>query len=176
MDVMKAITDRKSIRAYQDAPVSREQLMTVLEAVRLAPSWKDKQCWSVIVVEGRERIRKLGELLRSNPGESVFETVPYFLVFVADPAKSGDREGKPYYMTDIGICMQNAVLAAWEQGLGTCWVGAFQEGPIKEFLGVPEHLRIVALTPLGVAAEAPAMRPRMELSEFAYSNQFGQAL
>ena len=174
MDVFKAITERKSIRAYQDTPVSREQLLKVLEAVRLAPSWKDKQCWSVIVVEGRERIRQLGELLRHNPGESVFETVPYFLVFVADPEKSGDREGKPYYMTDIGICMQNAVLAAWEQGLGTCWIGAFKEEPIKEFLGVPENLRIVSLTPLGVAAESPDMRPRMELSEFVYANRFGQ--
>jgi nitroreductase len=176
LDVMKAIAERRSIRAYKDAPVTKEQLMTVLEAVRLAPSWKDKQCWSVVVVSGRERIRQLGVLLRNNPGASVFETVPYFLVFVADPSKSGNREDKPYYMTDIGICMQNAVLAARELGLGTCWIGAFTEEPIKKFLGIPEELRIVALTPLGVPAENPDMRPRMEISEFVFDNEWGKKL
>jgi len=171
---MQAIQERKSIRRYQAAPVSGEQLLAVLEAARLAPSWKDKQCWSVIVVSGRERIKALGEVLRFNPGESVFDTVPYFLVFCADPEKSGQREGKDYYMTDIGISLQNAVLAAWEQGLGTCWIGAFQEQAVKEFLNVPENLRVVALTPLGVPAESPNPRPRMELKDFVYDGAWGK--
>ena len=176
MDVMEAIEKRRSIRRYQDAPVSREQLARFLEAVRLAPSWKDRQCWNVIVLSDRERILKLGELLRQNPGRTVFETVPYFIVFTADPEKSGVRDDKPYYMTDVGIAMQNAVLAAEEMGLGTCWVGSFTEGPIREFLGVPDHLRIVAMTPLGVPAEAPDARPRMSMAELAYENAWGQPL
>lgn len=176
MTVLEAIERRRSIRAYSDKPVPREALMQVLEAVRLAPSWKDKQCWSVIVLSDRGTIRALGEALRHNPGREVYETAPYFLVFVADPEKSGVRDDKPYYMTDIGIAMQNGVLAAAELGLGTCWVGAFTEEPVKQLLGVPEALRVVAITPLGYPAEAPEARPRKPMAELAYENRWGDAI
>lgn len=176
MNVIDAIRARRSIRAYQDTPLTKEQLSRFLEAVQLAPSWKDKQCWRVMVITDRETILGLAPLLRNNPGQQVYETAPCFVLFFADPALSGNRDEKPYYMTDIGIAMENAVLAATELGLGTCWVGAFTEGPIKEYLGVPEELRLVALTPLGMPAEEPAARPRMELSEFVCHNYWGRDL
>jgi nitroreductase len=176
MEVFETITQRRSVRAYQDAPVSRQALLRVLEAARLAPSWKDYQCWSILVLSQREDIQALGQLLRHNPGKEVFDTVPYFLLFIADPEKSGVRDGKPYYMTDIGIAMENAVLAATELGLGTCWVGAFTEGPIKEFLNIPESQRIVAITPLGIPAEAPEARPRKQLHEFVYEGRWESPL
>ena len=176
MTVFEAIEARRSIRAYEDRPVPREALMQVLEAVRLAPSWKDRQCWNVIVVTDRETIRALGERLRYNPGRAVYETAPVFLVFTADPEKSGVRDDKPYYMTDIGIAGQNAVLAAQELGLGTCWVGAFTEEPVKELLGIPAELRVPAITPLGYPAEAPAARPRKPMEELAFLERWGEAL
>lgn len=176
MTVKEAIEARRSVRAYEDTPLTKDQLAAFLEAVRLAPSWKDKQCWRVMVITDRDTILGLAPLLRNNPGEDVYKTAPCFVLFFADPALSGNRDEKPYYMTDIGICMENAVLAATEMGLGTCWVGAFTEGPIKEYLGVPEELRLVALTPLGVPAEAPAPRPRMELSDFVFQNRWNQPL
>ncbi len=177
MNVMEAIEKRRSIRVYQDAPVSREQLMTFLEAIHLAPSWKDMQCWQVIVLSDREQIMKLGELLNHNPRrEGVFETVPYFIAVVADPTQSGDEEGKQYYMTDIGIALENGCLAATEMGLGTCWIGLFEEQPIKEFLGIPEPYRLVALTPLGVPAQDPKPRPRKALEDFVYDGVWGKKL
>ncbi len=176
MEVFEAIAKRRSIRAYRDTPVTREQLTRFLEAIRLAPSWKDKQCWNVIVLTDRADIQKLGELLRGNPGKSVFDTVPCFIVLTADPEKSGVRDDKPYYMTDVGIAMENGVLAATEMGLGTCWVGAFTEGPIKEFLNIPEHIRLVALTPLGVPAEAPDARPRRELADMVFHARWGNEM
>jgi nitroreductase len=176
MEVFEAITQRRSIRAYKDEPIPREALLRVLEAARLAPSWKDYQCWSILVLSRREDIQALGQLLRYNPGKEVFDTAPYFLLFVADPEKSGVRDDKPYYMTDIGIAMENAVLAATELGLGTCWVGAFTEGPIKELLSIPENQRIVAITPLGIPAEAPDPRPRKALSEFVYEGRWEKPL
>lgn len=176
MTVMEAIEKRRSIRAYQDTPVSRDQLMTFLEALRLAPSWKDKQCWQVVVLSDREQIKALGELLRHNPGKAVYDTVPYFIVVAADPTASGQRESKDYCMTDVGIALENACLAATEMGLGTCWVGAFQDGPIKEFLNIPDHLRLVAMTPLGVPAEAPAPRPRKAMAEFVFDGTYGNPL
>jgi nitroreductase len=176
MEVFEAITQRRSIRAYKDEPIPRDDLLRVLEAARLAPSWKDYQCWSILVLSRREDIQALGQLLRYNPGKEVFDTAPYFLLFVADPEKSGVRDEKPYYMTDIGIAMENAVLAATELGLGTCWVGAFTEGPIKALLSIPENQRIVAITPLGIPAEAPEPRPRKALSEFVYEGRWEKPL
>lgn len=171
---MQAIAARRSVRAYEDTPVTEEQLGRFLEAARLAPSWKNHQCWHAVVLRDREDLRRLGELLRCNPGREVFETAPCFVVFTADPAASGVRDDKPYYMADVGIALQNAVLAATEMGLGTCWVGAFTEEPIRSFLGVPEGERIVAITPLGVPAEAPAPRPRRVLSDCVFYGRWGQ--
>lgn len=177
MTVMEAIEKRRSIRSYEDAPVSREQLLTFLEAIHLAPSWKNSQGWKVIVLSDRQRILALGELLHHNPGKGesgVFDKVPYFIAVAADPSVSGDEEGKPYYLTDIGICLENACLAATEMGLGTCWIGWFEEQPIREFLGLPDGLRLVALTPLGVPAQDPKPRPRKALSEFVYADVYGK--
>ena len=177
MNVMEAIAKRRSIRLYEPTPVSREQLMTFLEAMRLAPSWKDMQCWQVIVLSDREQIMALGELLDHNPRrEGVFETVPYFIAMVADPAQSGEMNGMHYYMTDIGIALENACLAATEMGLGTCWIELFNEQPIKEFLKIPENMRLVALTPLGVPAQDPKPRPRKALADFVYDGVWGKPL
>ena len=165
MEVFEAIRKRRSVRAYTEAPVTEAQLTRFLEAALYAPTWKNYQCWTAVVLTEREDIRELGRLLRHNPGEAVFETVPCFVVFAADPEKSGVRDGKPYYMADAAIAMENAVLAATELGLGTCWIGAFTEEPIKAFLGIPSTHRIVAMTPLGVPAESPAARPRRSLGE-----------
>ena len=174
MEVFEAISRRRSVRAYSGAPVADDQLARFLEAARLAPSWKDYQCWNAVVLTDRGDIRRLGELLRYNPGREVFDTVPCFIVFTADPGRSGVRDDKPYYMTDVGIAMENAVLAATDMGLGTCWIGAFTEGPIKEFLGIPEEMRVVALTPLGVPAEAPEARPRRPMEEAVFYGRWGQ--
>ena len=177
MNVMEAIEKRRSIRVYEPAPVSRQQLDAFLEAIRLAPSWKDMQCWQVIVLSDREQIMTMGELLHHNPRrEGVFDTVPYFIVVLADPALSGDEEGKPYYMTDIGICLENACLAAAEMGLGTCWIGLFEEAEIRRFLHVPDSLRVVAMTPLGVPAQDPRPRPRKALADFVHDGVYGKPL
>ena len=176
MEVMEAIEKRRSIRAYADRPVSAEQLTQVLEAIRLAPSWKNRQCWNVIVLSDRERILALGEQLKWNPGREVYDTAPVFLILTADPSKSGVRDDKPYYMTDVGIALENGVLAATALGLGTCWVGAFSEDPVKELLGIPDPIRVAAITPLGVPAEAPEPRPRRAMEDMVFCETWEKPL
>ena len=176
MDVLSAIKNRRSIRAYSDAPVSREQLLTVLEAGRLAPSWKNRQCWRYLVVSDPAIKKQLGEAVRMNPDPTSYEKAPYVLVLCADPGGSGNRDGKPYFMTDAAISLEHVILAAESLGLGTCWVGAFSEDPIKELLGIPADMKIVALTPLGVPAQAPDARPRKAMDEIVYENAWGNPL
>jgi nitroreductase len=72
--------------------------------------------------------------------------------------------------------MENMILAATALGYGTCWVGAFDQGQVKEVLGLPDDMTVVALTPVGVPAAAPEARPRMPMAEFASLDRYGRPM
>ena len=80
--------------------------------------------------------------------------------------------GQYSYSVDLSIATAYMILAAYEQGLGTCWLGAFDENKAKEILGIPKEVRVVALTPLGYPAESPAARPRKSLGEIVCYDRF----
>ena len=75
-------------------------------------------------------------------------------------------------MLDVGIAMEHLILAAADKGLGTCWIGAFDEDVARKVLEVSESIRVVALTPLGYPDESPAPRPRRPLEEVMCSNKY----
>jgi nitroreductase len=138
---------RRSIRKYKPNPVPEDKLQYVLEAARTAPSWANRQCWRYIVVKDEALRRKITQ--RDWAAEA-----PIIIVACADPDLSGNKFGQPYYMLDVGSSVDHLMLAAAEQGLGTCWIGGqFDEKTVKEALGVPDQIRVVALTPLGYPAE-----------------------
>jgi len=96
---------------------------------------------------------------------------PIIIVGCADPTKSGNKEGKKYYLLDMGISMEHLMLAATEQGLGTCWIGAgFDETVVKEALTIPEEIRVVAITPLGYPNEVTEPRTRKISEEITSRN------
>jgi nitroreductase len=159
MELMEAIRNRRSIRKYKSKPVSEKDVEYVLQAARLAPSWSNNQCWKYIVVADESLRRKI--TMRDWAAEA-----PLVIVGCADPRKAGEKGGKPYYMLDMGISMEHLMLAAKEKGLGTCWIGGqFDEKIVKETLGIPENIRVVALTPLGYPDESPPPKDRKSLEE-----------
>lgn len=170
--MLDIIKERRSIRNYSTQKVSEQDLETVLEAVRLSPSWKNKQCFEIIVIEDKKLQKEIGTLLNHNPCENAYTNATYTLIFIADPSKSGNRDGKPYYMCDTAIAMEHAILCATSLHLATCWVGVFPEAKLKTLLNIPENYRIVALTPLGYANEDVDPRPRREISAILHRNQF----
>jgi nitroreductase len=145
--VLSAIAARKSVRTFDGRPIEKEVLERCLEAARLAPSWANKQCWQFVLVTGKEEIDRLGIVPAQIKGASAL------LVACGNPRRSGDREGKQYYLVDVAIATEHFVLAAWEQGLGTCWVGAFKEDKVRKALGIPADIRVVALIPTGYPAD-----------------------
>jgi nitroreductase len=150
MNVFEAIRTRRSIRKYVDKPVEKEKLLRILEAARLAPSAVNCQPWDFIVVTEPEVRKKLGA---AYPKEW-FINAPVIIVACAHPTKAWTRkDGEEYWKVDVAIAMQNLVLTAWEEGLGTCWIGAFDEQEVKRVLGIPPEVRVVAMTPLGYPAE-----------------------
>lgn len=153
MDVFEAIRTRRSIRRYESKAVEKEKLFKVLEAARLAPSAKNYQPWSFIVVTDSRIKNSLNDHLENfNRDWSI--SAPVIIVACAFPEKGYVRkDGEEYWRIDVSIAMQNLILAAWEEGLGTCWIAVFDEKKIKEVLGIPSNIRVIAMTTLGYPAE-----------------------
>ncbi len=168
MEFATVVRERRSIRKYRPDPVPGEKLDRVLEAARLAPSWANGQCWTFIAVTDPKVKREL-----ALAGNEWTEHAPAVVVACADPSKSGTKGDQSYYLLDIGIAMEHLVLAAHDQGLGTCWVGWFDESKAKKALRVPADIRVVALTPLGYADERPEPRPRKSMEQIVRRDRWG---
>ena len=153
MDLLDVIKTRKSVRKYIAKPVEPEKLEQILTAAQLAPSWRNGQCWKFVVVTDVEK--KQG-LIRCT---SVFNQSwmgKEFAVIVAcgDPEQSGNRNQQRYYLVDVAIALEHLILAATALGLGTCWIGGFEESEVKNLLDIPENFRVVAMTTLGYPAQS----------------------
>jgi len=178
MELMQAIATRRSVRRFADRPVEEEKLLAVLEAVRQAPSWSNLQCWRLLTVRDPERKRRLSELsyvasffstygYTANPAQKGIAEAPVVIVACADPGQSGHLWDQPYYMTDMGIAAQNLMLAAHGLGLGTVFVGVFEEEKIKALLNIPAAIRVVGLFPIGYPLkekkEGPPRKPLRDI-------------
>ena len=161
MDVLSAIQGRRSIRKYSSKAVEEEKLLKVLEAARLSPSARNQQEWKFIVVKDQATREKLTEAI----GQPFVGEAPIILVCCGTNPESIMKCVPPRYTVDLSIATAYMILEAYEQGLGTCWLGSFDENKVKEVLGIPEKIRVVSITPLGYPEESPSPRPRKELEE-----------
>jgi nitroreductase len=174
LDVLQAIRDRRSIRKFKDTPVEKEKIEQILDAARLAPSWKNLQCWRFLVLTDPAKKARLLEVFPEvNPGKGALAAAPCIIVVCADPTQSGVENGIEYYVADAAVAFEHLCLAAHALELGTCWMGWFEEAPIREALGIPAEMRVVGITPLGYPDQSPKPRPRKELAEIAYAESWG---
>lgn len=178
MDTLEAIKTRRSVRKFSSREIEPEKLREVLEAARMAPSWANLQCWRFLVVEDAAVRQKVADLsyyeaffkplgYKSNPARKALAQAPVVIIACADPSQSGDVREQPYYLTDVGIAAQNLMLAAHALGLGSVFVGIFDEAQLKELLGISPQLRIVGLFPIGYPepVEVVHRTPRKPLDE-----------
>jgi nitroreductase len=173
VEVFEVIQKRRSVRAYESTSVPEEKLMRILEAGRLAPSAGNIQPWHFIVVRDFEKRKKLAEarwakFLAESP-----------IVIVG----CGDQKASPrWFMVDVAIAMQNMVLTAVSEGLGTCWVGSFNEDEVRRMLKIPDNYRIVALLAIGYPREKfdltekalHLIRRRKKIEEIVSFEEFGK--
>jgi nitroreductase len=162
MDVFTAISQRSSVRAYKATDVEEDKLKKVLEAGRLSPSSSNRQEWKFIIVKNKEAKKKLA---KAAFGQSFIGEAPVVLVACATESKAIMACGQPAYTVDVSIACAFMILEAYELGLGTCWIGAFNEGEVKKILKVPESIRVVAMTPLGYPNQPPSQRVRKGLNQ-----------
>ena len=150
MNVMDAIKTRKSVRAYLAKPVEDEKLNAVLEAARLAPSAANRQEWRFVIVRERETRKKLAAVA----GDQAFVgEAPVVIVACAETDGHVMRCGQLCYPIDVAIALDHMSLAAVDLGLGSCWVGLFDEKKVKEILHIPDEIRVVELMPLGYPSD-----------------------
>ncbi len=146
MDVYTAISTRKSVRAFQDRDVPEELVLRLLEAARLAPSASNRQEWRFVVVRNQETRKRLA--IAANRQMFVGEA-PVLIICCAETDGHVMTCGQQCYPIDVAIAIDHLTLCAVSEGLGTCWIGAFDERKVKEILDIPKGIRIVELLPLG---------------------------
>jgi nitroreductase len=156
MEFLDLVKHRKSVRDFLNRPVEREKIIMCLEAARLAPSASNSQPWKFIVVDDNETRRRLcdsafGGIYTMN---SFCKTAPVIIVVISEKSKfltriGGIFRGTQYYQIDIGIACEHLVLEAENLGLGTCWIGWFNENAVKSLLNVPSEKKIDILIALG---------------------------
>jgi nitroreductase len=155
MDVYDAIRERRSIRTYTETMVDEEKLVKLLEAARRAPSAKNLQNWKFIVITEK----KIKEALVPACWEQRFiARAPVVIAGVANPTVK-------WYNLDMGIAFEHIALEAVELGLGTCWIGAFDEQKVSRILAVPKNLETVILMTVGYPKQIPNPTPRKGLAD-----------
>ena len=162
MNVYEAIEKRRSVRAYEDRPVEQEKLDRILEAARLAPSASNRQEWRFVIARDAATRQRL---MKAAGGQAFVGQAPVVIACCAETDGHVMRCGQPCYPIDVAIAIDHISLAAVEEGLGTCWIGAFSEPQAKEVLGIPEHIRVVELLTLGYPATQPGARSRKAIEE-----------
>ncbi len=164
--VIDAIKDRRSTRRFDPEPLSPGVLEQLLEAARWAPSAGNRQPWHFYAVKDE---RKKLELVEAAGGQDFIAEAPVVVVVCADPERSakryGDRGRDLYCIQDTAAAIQNILLAAEERDLGTCWIGAFDEGACARVLDLTDQHRPVAMIPIGAKGMRPKPTSRRDLDE-----------
>ena len=161
MDVYEAIGGRFSVRSYTDQPLEEDKLQRILSAAQAAPTARNRQMWKLVVVRDDAQRAALAAaadqpfiaeaavvlaMVGLTPDETMYCRIP------TDPV-------------DCAIVLDHVTLAAAAEGLGTCWIGHFDQDKCREILGVPDSARIIELMPLGHPAVGPHAKGRRPLDE-----------
>jgi len=172
------VNQRFSARDYLDKPVSRDKIELCLEAARLAPSACNSQPWRFIVIDDPSLKNRICDSIFSGPYRmNLFvKKAPVLVVVISEKGNFMTQIGNffrntKYYLIDIGIAVEHFVLQATELGLGTCWIGWFNETALKKELRLPRNTKIDVILSLGYPADSPSPKKRKSLEHIAFFNQ-----
>lgn len=172
---------RKSTRSFDSRPVKENDLISIIEAARLAPSACNSQTWRFVAVTNREIIQKIcHQAMRPVIPNRWLEHAPLVIIGCSQLDVIANRIGTEvtgieYYQIDLGIAMEHMVLKATELGLGTCWIGWFSENKLKEILKIPKRIKVSALLAVGYPKYVSSRkRKRKSIDKIVFSEKWGQ--
>lgn len=175
MGILSVIRKRRHIHKFKPNPIPAGTIESLLEAARWAPSAGNLQPWEIVLIRSDSQKEKLVD---ASGGKQYIRSAPVILVFCADLSQTAKRYGERgtslYVIQDTAAAIQNVLLAAKDFGLGSGWVGAFDERAVSGVLGLPSHVRPMAIILVGTSDEDPRPPPRREVEEFIHLERFGQ--
>jgi len=173
MEVSDAVRVRKSVRAYDSKDIPEDVLARILEAGRLSPSANNSQPWHFIIVKDAEKRMALSK----RTWTKFLTESPVVIVGCGDRKKA-----EKWYVIDVSIALQTMVLTATSEGIGTCWIGDFDEDRVRELCKIPENLKVVCLLALGYPREkfdlsraVTGGKRRKPLSDIVSFEEFGKS-
>ena len=171
MEFFDVIKYRYSVRAYKSDPVEKDKLNRILEAARLAPTAANRQPFKIVVIETQGKKEQMRQIYH----REWFSQAPLVIGVVAIPELGWSRaDGKNYAEVDATIAMDHLILAAANEGLGTCWVAAFDPDAARKLLELPDDVYPIAFTPLGYPADEPRKKSRKELEKLVCYEKWEQ--
>jgi nitroreductase len=166
-DILELIKARRSVRRYQKKEVPKELVERLIEAARWAPSGVNIQPWHFVAVTREDLRREVGAQAKFFfiKSRHVYEAPLLFVI-------CGNTKSA-FHMVDCSLAGANIIMEATSLGLGTCWIGVFNEKRIKEILEIPDEMRVIGLITVGYSAEKPSPPPKLTLSEILHWEKFG---
>lgn len=165
MEVFECVSTLSSVRMYDDREADMETVRKVVEAGRLAPSAHNDQPWEFLIINEKERLKKMADYCIS--GRFISE-VSFAVVVLTDPESR-------WQQIDTTRAVQNMVLTAWSMKLGSCWIGRLDIDGIKNYLNIPSKWDILTVLPFGYFIEnlIPYKKLRKSPGEVFHLNQYG---
>jgi len=168
MNILDTIKNRRSVREFTDQEIPEQAIAVLIEALRWAPSAGNLQSRKFYFVLNEDLRNKLAQAGLKQNFVSFIARAPLVIVACADlriVSRYGERGTELYCIQDTAASIQNLLLAAHDLGLGTCWAGAFNEKKVRDILDLPDHLRPVAIVPVGYPARIPKAPDRVLKSD-----------
>lgn len=171
MDFYEVVKTRRSIRSYKGDEIPQDKLDRVMNAARLAPSGNNRQPWKFILVKNQKIKEALVPLAF---GQKFIAQAPIVVVACGFNIhyNRGNYMGDYSMLVDVAIAVDHLTLAARAEGLGTCWIGSFDNAGVKRLLSIPEDVQVVAMTPIGFPNVKPQSTPRKSLEEIICINKW----
>ena len=165
MNSVEKMLTRKSIRKYKNEPISDSVLNNILEAGRRSPSATNIQPWHFVVIRDQKAKEacSLGGFNRFT-GDADFIVVGLY--------KPSEVIMEPFSLMDVTIALQNMVTSAWLQGVGSCWIGAWNDAKLRDTLNLPADSKIVGLVTFGIPDENPTLPPKKALNEIIHFDKW----
>jgi len=173
MALSEAIKGRRSIRTFKNQNVPDKMIAKLIDAARWAPSAGNIQPWEFVIIT-KPTVKK--KLAQAALNQTHVEEAPVVIVVCADEKRAamgyGNRGRTLYCIQDTAAATQNLLLTAYSLGLGSCWIGAFNEDEAKEALNAPEGIRPLAIIPVGYPNETPPQRSRKFINQIVHHEGF----
>lgn len=174
MQFYDVIEKRTSVKEYKPTSIDSDKLARIINAAMMSPSWRNNTSYKFVLVDDANIKQSLAASIINDTAEAAvsIKQAPMVTVVVANPAESGVVADREYYLVDSAIAMEHFILAATNEGYGTCWIASFDEDKVRQALSIPHNFRVIAMTPIGEIEKDKDHYPKKDVSNHVFINHW----